>query len=50
MSLNRAHNIIEKYSQKLEVFLQEKEEQKKKIEFLEKLIIEKDNNEHEARR
>ena len=49
-NLKRANSIIEKYSSKIEVISREREEQSKKVEFLEKLLIEKDNNEHDARR
>jgi hypothetical protein len=49
-NLNRARTLVERYSQKFDIVCKERDELVKKIEFLEKLIIEKDNNEHEARR
>lgn len=49
-NLNRARTLVERYSQKFDIVCKERDELVKKIDFLEKLIIEKDNNEHEARR
>jgi len=38
-NLDRAKSIIEKYHEKIEVLSRERDEQKKKIEFLERLLV-----------
>ena len=48
--LAKGQSKLEKVKNKLKKARNESKDLKKKVEFLEKLIIEKDNNEHSASR